>query len=248
MGRFSSDTVRVAQAAVCALLLLAGPAHAREAGDDPWEGWNRRVYAFNETVDKYALKPVAKGYRKVTPGWLDDSVTRFFENLKDVRSALNNVLQWEWRNASSNTGRVLVNTTLGIGGLFDVATRINLKKYPDDLGSTFAVWGMGEGPFLVLPFLGPSTVRDTVAIWPQDYMWPPHYIEHDLTRYSVTAVYVIDLRADLLDIEKNVVGDRYTFIRDFYLQTRRLQAGEEPPPDDFGADSFDDDWGDDEGW
>ena len=237
---------------LCSVLCLASVlSHAAEqdaVNPDPWEGWNRRVHAFNETVDKYALKPVAKGYRKVTPGWLDDSVTRVFENLKDVRSALNNVLQWEWRNASSNTGRVLVNTTLGIGGMFDVATRINLKKYPDDLGSTFAVWGMGEGPFLMLPFLGPSTVRDTVAIWPQDYMWPPHYIEHDLTRYSVTAVYVVDLRADLLDIEKNIVGDRYTFIRDFYLQTRRLQAGEEPPPDDFGADSFDDDWGDDEDW
>lgn len=220
---------------------------ADEVRVDPWEKMNRRVFAFNEVVDKYALKPAARGYRAITPGWLDDSVTRVFENLSDVRSGLNNILQWEWRHAGSNFSRVLVNSTLGVAGIFDVATRVNINKYPDDLGSTFAVWGMGEGPFIVLPFLGPSTVRDTLALWPEDYMRPRHYIEHDLTRYSVTAVYVVDLRADLLDLEKNIVGDRYSFIRDFYLQSRRLRAGEAPPPDDFGSEAYEEEgWGEEE--
>lgn len=213
-----------------------------ESDPDPWEGFNRRIFNFNEGFDRRVFKPVARGYRKATPDWLDDAITRFFENLRDLRSGLNNVLQWEWANAGSNFGRFGVNTTLGVGGLFDVASDMNLRKVRDDLSATLAKWGVPQGPYLVLPFLGPSTVRDAATIWPEDYMTPRAYIEHDLTRWSITAVYAVDLRADLLDLERAIVGDRYTFIRDVWLQNRRMIIGEPLPEDDFGAgfDEFDD--------
>jgi len=217
----------------CSSAVLAAPKTPEQ--QDPWQGLNRKVFAFNEFVDRYALKPVAKGYRKVTPQFLDDTITRMFENIRDLRSSINNVFQWEWYNAGQNFGRFTVNTTLGVGGMFDVASDIKLRKLPDDLGSTFAVWGVPQGPYLVMPFLGPSTVRDATALWPEDYLRAYHYIDHDLTRYSVIAVYAIDTRADLLDLEETIVGDRYTFIRDYYIQSRRLAAGEPLPEDDFGA-------------
>lgn len=232
-----------------ALVPAAGvtePEDAQEAADesepevDPWEGFNRKIFAFNEKFDRYIFKPTAKGYRKVTPDWLDDSITRFFENLSDLRSGLNNVLQWEWGNAGNNFGRFGVNTTLGVAGLFDVASDMNLRKVEDDLSATLAVWGVPQGPYLVLPILGPSSVRDASTLWPEDYMRARHYIDHDLTRWSVTAVYAIDLRADLLDLEKAIVGDRYSFIRDAWLaQRRQIISPGAPPEDDFGS-GFDD--------
>ena len=151
----------------------------------------------------------------------------------------------------SNFGRFGINTPLGVAGLFDVATDVGLRKYPEDLDLTLATWGVPSGPYLVLPFWGSSTVRGAAAIWPEDYMRARHYIDHDLTRFSVTAVYVIDLRADLLDVERAISGDRYIFLRDFYLQSRRMAAGEEVK-DDFGADlPAGDGWGgagQDDGW
>lgn len=214
--------------------------------EDPWEPFNRRMFAFNETVDRYFLKPVAKGYKFVTPAWMDDSLTRIFQNAKDVPSTVNHVLQWQWRRAAHSTGRVLMNTTMGIGGIFDVATKAGLEKHSSDLGLTLAKWGVSSGPYLVMPGFGPSTLRDAAMIWPEDYISPRSWIEDDITRWSITAVYVVDLRADLLDVEKAIVGDRYGFMREFYLSSRKMAAGivEE---DDFGADFEDGDWGDD-GW
>ncbi|MDX1803419.1 MAG: VacJ family lipoprotein [Alcanivorax sp.] len=213
--------------------------------DDPWEGFNRKVFVFNEKLDKYAAKPAAKAYRKVTPQWLDDTITRFFENLSDLRSGLNSVLQWRWHNAGQDFGRFTVNSTLGVGGLFDVASKVNLEKRSTDLGLTLARWGVSEGPYLMLPVLGPSTLRDAATIWPEDYMRPVHYINHTLTRWSVTAVYGVDKRADLLDLEKNIVGDRYTFLRNAYLQKRRFDSGQAPALPDFPDDSND---SGDDGW
>jgi phospholipid-binding lipoprotein MlaA len=214
--------------------------------DDPWEPFNRRVHNFNDRLDRYALKPVAQGYRKVTPRWVNDTITRVFQNARDVPSIVGHVLQWEWHRAGQSTGRVLVNTTLGVGGMFDVATDIGLEKHTTDLGITLARWGVPEGPYLVLPGLGPSTVRDATMIWPEDYISPRSWIDHNLTRWSVTGLYVVDIREGLLDLEGVMSGDRYIMMRDFYLYGRRIQAGilEE---DDFSADFEEGDWGDD-GW
>ncbi len=234
------------------LLLMPLPALAATAEparhpDDPWEGFNRKMFAFNEAVDRYFLKPTAKGYRWVTPSWLDNSISRVFQNARDVPSIVNHMLQWEWGRAGNSTGRVLMNSTMGIGGLFDVATPAGLDKHTSDLGITLARWGVPSGPYLVLPALGPSTVRDAAMIWPDNYLSPRSWIDHDLTRWSVTALYVVDLRADVLDLEKNIVGERYTFMRDFYLSSRRMEAGEEIK-DDFGAGFEEGDWGDEEDW
>lgn len=190
---------------------------------DPWEGFNRKIFGFNDFVDRYAIKPAAKGYQWVTPEWLDDTVTRFFSNLGDIGDSINYVLQWRWGEAGNNLGRFTVNTTLGIAGLFDVASRMDLNNSDTNLDVTLGRWGVPSGPYLVLPILGPSTVRDTGTLYPRFYLWPPTYIEDDLTRYSVAALYGIDLRADLMELERNIVGDRYTFIRNAYLQRRLVQ-------------------------
>lgn len=230
------------------LLLLIAPASVYAQEDsDPWERWNRRVFAFNEFVDRYAIKPVAKGYKAVTPRWVDDSVTRFFQNLADLHSALNNGLQGEFSRAGNNGGRFLFNSTLGVAGLFDVATSAGLRKYPDDLDLTLDKWGVSEGPFVMLPFIGPSTLRGALVMWPEDYLRPRHYVTPDSARYALLGAYVIDLRGDLLDVEQAISGDRYIFLRDFYLQSRRMAAGKAPLEDDFGDDLPDGGW-DDEAW
>ncbi len=190
---------------------------------DPWEGFNRKIFGFNDFVDRYAITPAAKGYQWITPQWLDDTVTRFFSNLGDIGDSINYVLQWRWGEAGSNLGRFTVNTTLGIAGLFDVASRMDLNNSDTNLDVTLGRWGVPSGPYLVLPILGPSTVRDTGTLYPRSYLWPPTYIEDDLTRYSVAALYGVDLRADLMELERNIVGDRYTFIRNAYLQRRLVQ-------------------------
>lgn len=221
----------------------AGTAHP----DDPWESFNRKVFAFNETIDRYMLKPAAKGYRWITPQWLDDRLTNIFQNARDIPSAINHSLQWQWRRAGHSTGRVLLNSTVGIGGLFNVASKAGLEKHSTDLGLTLARWGVPSGPYLVVPGLGPSTVRDAAAWWPDDYLSPRHYIEPDEVRWGISALYVVDYRADLLDAERVIVGDRYTFLREFYLASRRMAAGEQIE-DDFSAGFEEADWGDDDGW
>ncbi|PKM22198.1 MAG: ABC transporter [Gammaproteobacteria bacterium HGW-Gammaproteobacteria-14] len=228
------------------LLMFSTLAYADDSRhpDDPWEGFNRRVFAFNEFVDRNALKPVAKGYRRVMPGWLSDSVTRVFQNALDFPSTVNHVLQWQWRRAGHSGGRFLVNSTMGVGGMFDIATDIGLEKRTTDLGLTLAVWGVPEGPYLVLPGMGPSTLRDAATIWPEDMIALRRLIEHDITRYSVLALYIVDFREGLLDIEGAIVGDRYGFLREVYLSGRRVKSGR-IEEDDFGSELDDADWDDD---
>lgn len=211
---------------------------------DPWEGFNRKIFAFNQFADHWLIKPVAKGYNWITPQWLNDTVTRVFENLDDLKSSLNSVLQWRWGNAGDDFGRFAVNSTLGVAGLFDVASKLDIPKHSTGLDMTLARWGVHAGPYLVLPILGPSTVRGAGAYYPGTYLWAPSYIADDPTRYSVYALYGIDTRADLLGLEKNIVGDPYTFLRDAYLQQHVFNSQDQPPPlpdDKSGKDS-------DSGW
>lgn len=204
--------------------------------DDPWEGFNRKVFIFNDKFDSYLAKPLAKGYRKATPGWLDNTVTRFFQNLRDLRSTINDVFQWKWHEAGQNFGRFAINTTLGVAGLFDVASRVDLDKKDEDFGLTLARWGVKSGPYVVLPFLGPATVRSGVGMIPDHYLWATTYLEEEQHSYIAYGLYKLDERADLLDFEKSIVGDRYTFIRNAYLQNRRFKAGEQQQSmDDFGS-------------
>lgn len=232
---------------LCCLLLAAlitplSAAETAPANVDPWEGFNRKIFSFDMQLDRYLLKPAAIGYRKVTPSWGRQLVRNFFGNLKDVRSTFNALLQGRMGQAGSDFSRVLLNTTLGVGGLFDVATDANLTSYSQDFGLTLARWGVEPGPYLVLPFLGPSTVRDGVAWVPDIYFWPPHYLRNQWASYGEDALYAVSVREEILDMEKNIIGDKYIFVRNYYLQSRALKAGKKVV-DDFGADdAVDADW------
>jgi phospholipid-binding lipoprotein MlaA len=208
--------------------------------DDPWEGFNRKVFAFNDVIDRYALKPAARGYRFITPDPVETGVGNFFSNLGEIRTALNSLLQGKGTNASTATGRFLINSTLGIGGLFDIATRMEITGREEDFGQTLGAWGVGEGAYLVLPLLGPSTVRDTAGLPVDMYTYPTSYVEEDKVRVSLTALRIIDTRAGLLDQEALIRGDRYSFIRDAYLQQRRFEVQDgEMGEDPFASDDFD---------
>jgi len=224
------------------LLLLSFASLAEEANDpDPWEGFNRKVFAFNEVMDKYALKPIAQGYRSITPDPVEHSVSNFFSNLGDVMVIANDIGQLKLGQAASDTGRFLVNTTVGFFGVFDVATHIGLEKHTEDLGQTLGYWGVGSGPYLVLPFLGPSNLRDTTGT-AGEYFYGVGIsdVGDDFdTNAAMYALWGVNMRAGLLDAESLISGDKYTFLRSFYQQRREYLINDGQTQDDFG----DDDWG-----
>ena len=227
-----------------ALLTTSGCASTQTAEntnpDDPWEGFNRKVFAFNDVLDRYALKPVAKGYRTITPDPVETGVGNFFSNLGEVRTALNSVLQGKPANAGLATSRFLINSTVGIGGLLDYATLMEITADKEDFGQTLAVWGWDDSRYLVLPFFGPSTLRDTTGLPADIAAYPVTYVDDDTVRISLTALNLIDTRAGLLDQEELISGDRYRFIRDAYLQSRQFEVSDGELGDDpFASDSFD---------
>lgn len=236
---------------LCVGLTSAALAQEEEPQVDPWEGFNRKVFAFNEVADRWVMKPIAKGYRKVTPDPVERGVSNFFSNLLEVRNVFNNVLQGKWKQAGNDSGRFLVNSTLGIGGIFDVARHMNLERSEgEDFGQTLAAWGVPSGPYVVLPFLGPSNLRDAAGL-PVDWVVNPiEEIDHIRTRNTVRAVSLVDVRAQLLDAEAFVSGDRYVFLREAYLQRRHYLILDGQVEDDFGGfgddDYYDDDYYDEE--
>ncbi|WP_460420651.1 MlaA family lipoprotein [Pseudomonas sp. ZL2] len=225
---------RMTRACVCAGLLLAPVVAAQAATeDDPWESINRPIFRFNDTVDTYALKPLAQGYQAVTPQFLEDGIHNMFRNLGDVTNLANNVLQLKPHAAGVDTARLIVNTTFGIGGFFDVGTKMGLQRNDEDFGQTLGYWGVGSGPYVMLPLLGPSTVRDAIAKYPDTYTEPYRYIDHVPTRNTAAAVDVVDTRASLLSAEKLINGDKYIFIRNAYLQNREFKVKDGEVVDDF---------------
>ena len=222
-------------------------ANDRDNSHDPLEGFNRAMYTFNDKLDKYALKPLAKGYRAITPTPVRKSVSNFFSNLHEPMVMLNNLLQGKPGQAASDLGRLLINSTVGIAGLFDVSTKIGLPKHNEDFGQTLAVWGVGDGPYLVLPFFGPSNLRDGVSL-PVDWeTYPPNHMEERSTRDKLLLVEIIDKRAQLLDasdiLEQAAGRDPYVFVREASRQRRLNQIYDgnppqaEPPPGLFEDDA-----------
>lgn len=204
---------------------------------DPFEGYNRKMFAFNDTVDRWFLKPVAKGYAWLAPKPVEVGVSNFFDNLGEVGNVINDTLQWKWKQAGNDTGRFLVNSTVGLLGTIDVARYAGLEKSDgEDFGQTLAVWGVESGPFIVLPLLGPSNVRDTFAIPVDRYTDPVTYVDKDAHRYGLTALDLVQLRAKILQFERLAEGDRYIFIRDAYLQRREHLVNDGVVEDDFGSD------------
>lgn len=207
--------------------------------EDPWEGFNRKVFAFNDVLDRYALRPVASGYHTITPEPVEDSVGHFFANLGEVRTVLNSLLQGKVENASRSTSRLLINTTVGVGGLFDVATKMDIRRQQEDFGQTFAAWGWQDSRYLVLPFFGPSTLRDASGLPANMATYPVTYVDDDKTRIGLGALNLIDKRAGLLEQEDLVQGDRYRFMRDAYLQNRAFRINDGETGDDpFADDDF----------
>lgn len=202
---------------------------------DPLEPMNRKIAVFNDTLDDNVLKPVATGYRDYTPQLVQTGVSNFFRNLSDVLSTVNNGLQLKGRDTAESLMRVVVNTTIGIYGIFDVATPIGLARHPEDFGQTLGYWGVPNGPYLVLPILGPSTVRDS-AVLPLEFALDP-VNNHNVTSERNVAVVtrIVDKRASLLQTTGLLSGasiDKYSFTRDGYLQFRRNQVYDGNPPDE----------------
>ena len=202
---------------------------------DPLEPLNRAVYHFNDGLDKAIMKPVATVYREVLPDVVRTGVTNFFNNLYDILTALNNLLQGKIADAVSDVGRLAVNTTVGVAGLIDVATEIGLERHKEDFGQTLGRWGIGDGPYLQIPFLGPSSVRDAIGAFGDYKVDPIRWIwrDHVAARNSLWGLYFVNLRASLLDSTKildEAALDPYEFQRDAYLQRRRNLIYDGNPP------------------
>ena len=224
---------------VLLILLLVGCATGPNANPrDPLEPFNRGVFKFNDAVDTAILKPVATAYRDVTPVRVRQGIGNFFGNLEDVWSFVNNVLQLKGQDAIDSLKRFGVNTFVGWAGVFDVASEMNIEKHTKDFGHTLGYWGVAPGPYLVLPLLGPSTLRDTVAL-PVDLKGDiVSNIAHIPTRTTATVLRAIDSRSDLLKATtmlEEAALDRYTFVRDAFLQRRRNMIYDGNPPEEETA-------------
>lgn len=202
--------------------------------NDPIEGFNRTMYAFNDTVDTYVLKPVAQAYREVLPSPVRTGVSNFFGNLHDPVIMLNNLLQGKVVNAISDLGRFIVNTVVGIYGLFDVASAVGLEKHNEDFGQTLGKWGAGEGFYVVLPFLGPSSLRDGTGEVVDWQVYPPNRMEEGSTRDKLLLVETVSKRSQLLDasdiLEQAGGRDPYVFVREAYRQRRKNLIYDGNPP------------------
>jgi phospholipid-binding lipoprotein MlaA len=225
MRRFLALAV-LAIASGCAT--VSGPPNPR----DPWEGYNRSMHAFNESVDHAVLKPVAIAYEAAVPDFARDAVANFFGNINDAGTGLNNLLQGKVEEAVSDMGRVLMNTSFGLGGLIDIASAGGIEKHNEDFGQTLGWWGVPSGPYFIIPFLGPSTLRDAPARY-VDPMFYNRWIDPVGLRYGLAALDVVRVRAALLKGEKvleEAALDKYSFTRDAWLQRRRNQVYDGSPP------------------
>ncbi|MEZ5474881.1 MAG: VacJ family lipoprotein [Steroidobacteraceae bacterium] len=242
---------RAFAAALLSWIMLSGcttiPAGSAPDPGDPWERVNRSVYRFNDGLDRAVAKPVAKAYRKVTPRPIRTGVSNFLDNITYPVTAVNAALQGKFRQAGRDTGRFLLNTVVGVGGILDPATDVGLRRNDEDFGQTLAVWGVPAGPYLMLPILGPSNVRDAPAKIVDKLMDPKNLVGTSDARVAANILSVIDTRAQLLVLEKPMenVFDRYAFLRNVWRQRRlsQIQDGQviEEPPEDPSFDAPTDD-------
>lgn len=214
----------------CASIPQGQPASKK----DPWELANRNVFTFNEGLDKYLVRPLTQTYEFIIPEFIRNRLSNVFSNIGDIYTAFNQLLQGKPKEAFDDLTRVLVNSTIGLGGLFDVASDAGLEKHSEDFGQTFGVWGIKDGPYMVLPLLGPSNVRDTVG-WVFDLQTDIliNRIENIPVRNTITGVRVINQRSKYLsssNLLEEAAFDKYTFVRDAYIQRRRNRIYDGNPP------------------
>ena len=231
--------VLLAMTILCAVGWGSAPALAEV---DPWEGVNRKVFKFNDTLDRWVLKPVARGYDRLFPSLVKRGVENFFTNLGTPAVALNQLLQGKPGRAAADTGRFLLNSTVGIGGLVDVAAENGLARHDEDFGQTFVVWGAPNGPFVTIPFGGPATVTSTAGMVLDLFTNPVRYISPARDRYLLRGLDTIDNRAALLPTESLISGDKYLFLRDAYLQNREFLINDGIVEDDPFLDEFDEEY------
>jgi phospholipid-binding lipoprotein MlaA len=209
---------------------------------DPLEPMNRAVYKFNDAVDTAVLKPIATGYKAAVPSPIRTGVSNFFSNLGDVWSMVNHVLQFEFANAGKTAARLGINTFLGLGGVLDIATDAGIEAPKADLGQTLGKWGVPSGPYVMLPLLGPSSVRDGVGTITATYHDPVNRVSDNATRNVLTVTRVVDARTRYLgatDAVDEIALDKYTFIRDVYLKRRQNQIAPQKPSDKAAEDDID---------
>jgi phospholipid-binding lipoprotein MlaA len=220
-----TDTVGLKAVGSCPLLLILvlalQPVAAVAQGDsDPWIAFNRSMYGFNEGFDEILIKPVTQTYDALVPGFAKRGVTNFFNNLDDINVVFNDLLQLKMGPAMQDSGRFVLNSTVGVAGLFDVAAYMGLYKNEEDFGQTLGYWGAPSGPYLVLPFLGTITVRDAIGLGLDYLMNPVFWVDDKEARFALLALDNIDTRLYYMAAESMVTGDEYRFVRDAYLQRR----------------------------
>lgn len=235
--RFKPTTCRAGLVILC-ITTLAGCTVAKPRTDDPWQGFNRKMYAFNDAADKAVIRPIAVGYRKITSSDMRRIVANFFANIKMPITIINDILQVDPRSATHNLGRFIINSTVGFAGLFDPASEMNLPPDETDFGVTLAKWGVPEGPYVVLPLVGPTTVRDFWRLPVDNYFDPLGWYakDHDLrlhAEYLPNMMYLITLRARGIEAENLLQGvyDPYIFYRDAYRQRRLYDIYDGQPPE-----------------
>ena len=221
------------------ILLITGCATTQHSAEvnDPLESYNRFMYSFNDKVDKAVLKPVAQGYNYVMPDPVSKSVSNFFSNLNEVTVIVNDILQFKFNQAIYDTGRFVTNSTIGVLGLFDIASMSGLEKHDEDFGQTLGYWGVDTGAYIVWPFIGPSNIRDTAGLVGDYYTDPVTYVTGPDARNPFLITRIVDKRANLLSAEKvldEAATDEYSYVRDAYLQRRlNLVHDGNPPEEEF---------------
>jgi len=207
---------------------------------DPFENLNRNIYEFNEKVDQIVLKPTATLYSNITPTFLKKGISNFFDNLNEIDNSFNQLLQGKPLKSVNDLSRFIINTSLGFGGLIDVASEFGLVEHDEDFGQTLAVWGFGEGPYLMLPFLGPSNGRDIFSRPVTSFFEGTFHMDNANVTISLTALDAIETREKLLQIESLISGDEYTFIKDSYSQSRTYEINDGLVEEDSFVDEMDD--------
>ncbi len=239
---FSRNLPTVASLAILALT-FAGCATTKHPNGDPFEKWNRSFHSLNHKLDNALLKPVAEGYAKSIPKPVQHGVSNFFSNLGEINVILNDLLQGKFEDGLDDFGRLLANSTLGIGGILDVATPMGLPKHKEDFGQTLGVWGVGEGAYLTLPILGPSTIRDEPARLVTSVTSVLFYVNEAAITFPLGVLGTISRRAELINSIKEVdeaAVDRYIFVREAYRGDRMFQIYDgDPPFEDLFEDDFD---------
>lgn len=215
-----------------------------EDNGDRFESFNRAVFKFNMTADRWLIRPVAKGYDYVLPDPVQSGVGNFFDNLKEVSNIVNDGLQWKWGQAANDSGRLLINSTIGVLGVFDVARKMGMEKSDGEtFTQTLAKWGVPRGPYLVLPVLGSNTLRGTVGLPVEWKLSPTSYVEPFEAKMGIKALEQLHVRAELLATEELASGDFYTFVREAYLQRLEYLENDGKVEDSFGDDFGDDEYG-----